>query len=114
MRSDSRDIPIDDSGSSKRYFQQIASLAERLAKKRLSIYEHRFHYLAFGSWEIVAGTRERQLNFNYDGKDSYLMYRDASVKPRGPDDFKHHTFKTWKGEDPLAFIAEVLEREFTD
>ena len=108
-------MSIDDSQSS--YFRRLADLAERLAKKKVAIYEHSFEYMAFGSWEIVAGRRERMLRFNYDGKESYLFYCDAAVNPHTHQyalkDRRFATFATHKGEDPLAFVAEVLEKEFS-
>ncbi len=103
---------IDDSQSSAYYLRDLASLAERLARRKVSIYEHRFTYMAFGSWEIVAGRREKMLRFTYDGKDSYLSYCDSSVKPQSHLDLQHKRFATHKGEDPFAFVGEVLEKEF--
>ena len=105
-------MQIDDSQSSANYFQNVASLAARLAQSHVAVYEHKFHYMAFGSWELVAGRRTRMLRFTYDGKDSYLSYRDASVKPRTHTDLQHRRFLTHEGVDPFAFVAEVLEREF--
>ncbi len=104
---------LDDSQSSAIYFKAIAGLAERLAKVGIAIYDHKFNYMAFGSWEIVAGRRGKALRFTYDGKDSYLSYCDISVKPRGSTDLRHCRFSTHDAEDPLAFVAEVLEKEFS-
>ena len=106
-------MSLDDSQSSTDYFKSVASLAERLAKKKVAVYEHRFTYMAFGSWEIVAGRRSKMLRFTYDGKDSYLSYCDASVKPQSYTDLQHRRFATHKGEDPFAFTAELLEKEFS-
>jgi hypothetical protein len=106
-------MSLDDSQSSADYFKSVANLAERLAKKKVAIYEHHFTYMAFGSWEIVAGRRSKILRFTYDGKESYLSYCDASVKPLSHTDLQHRRFTTHKGEDPLAFIAGVLENEFS-
>jgi hypothetical protein len=78
----------------------------------IAIYEHSFTYMAFGSWVIVAGRRKKKLRFTYDGKDSYLSYCDASVKPRSHSDLQHRRFATNEGEDPFEFVVEVLEREF--
>lgn len=104
---------LDDSQSSATYFKDVASLAERLARMGFAIYEHKFVYMAFGSWEIVAGRRSRMLRFTYDGKESYLSYCNASVNPRSYSDLQHSRFATHEGEDPLSFVAEVLEKEFS-
>lgn len=103
---------FDDSQSSANYFKSVADLAARLAKKKIAVYDHSFTYMAFGSWKIVAGRREKMLRFTYDGKDSYLSYCDASVTPKSYTDLQHRRFATHEGEDPLAFIADVLEEEF--
>ena len=104
---------IDDSQSSAGHFKRVADFAERLAKSRVAVYEHSFTYMAFGSWEITAGRRRRMLRFTYDGKDSYLSWSDASVKAKSHTDLQHRRINTPKGEDPLAFVAEVLEKEFS-
>ena len=106
-------MKLDDSQSSADYFKSVANLAERLAKKKVAVYEHSFTYMAFGSWEIVAGQRKRMLRFTYEGKDSYLSYSDASATPKSHTDLQHRRFATHKGEDPFTFVAEVLEKEFT-
>jgi len=102
---------IDDCQSAKTYFDEVAALATRLARAGISIYGHRFNYLAFGSWEIVAGRRDRMLRFTYDGKDSYLSYCDAAVKPKSHLDLQRRRFATDKGERPFDFLAEVLEKD---
>jgi hypothetical protein len=104
---------LDDSKFSATYFKSVASLAQRLAREQIAIYELTFSYMAFGSWEIVAGRRNRMLRFTYDGKDSYLSYCDASMKPRSHTDLQHRRFATHVGEDPLDFVAQVLEKEFS-
>lgn len=103
---------IDDSSSSAEYFVKVARLAERLASKRIAIYEHKFHYMAFGSWELVAGRRDGMLRFSYDGKDSLLSFGDAASAHRDGMGLEHRRVRTWEGEDPLAFVGEVLEQQF--
>ena len=91
---------------------RIAQMQERLARRSVVIEKKDYAAEAFGSWQIVAGTDEKKLDFIYDGKDSYLMYRDAMVVPKDYRDFQHKQFRTWEGEDPLAYVEEVLIREF--
>jgi len=92
----------------------VADLAERLAEKGIAVYEHRFTYMAFGSWEIVAGRRKKMLHFTYDGKDSDLSYCDASVKAQSHVGLQHRRFATHEGGEPFAFVADVLEKEFSE
>ncbi|HEX7861865.1 MAG TPA: hypothetical protein VF773_16135 [Verrucomicrobiae bacterium] len=109
MKSDD----IDDSQSSAGYFKRVFLLAERLARTGITVYEHKFDYMAFGSWEIVAGRRKKMLRFNYDGKDAYLSWCDAAVRPKTHTELEHRIFKTHEGEEPLTCVAEILEKEFS-
>jgi hypothetical protein len=90
---------------------RIAQMGVRLANRGVII-EAQDYPEAFGSWHIVAGTPLKKFDFAYDGKDSYLMYRDAAILPKDYHDFEHKLLRTSKGEDPLQYIEEVLEREF--
>src|SRR5687768_7583966 len=92
---------------------RLAQMQKRLASRGIVIRKKDYAPEAFGSWHIVAGTEEKKLDFTYDGKDSYLMYRDAAVVPKDDRDFQHKRFRTWEGEDPLAYVEEVLTREFS-
>lgn len=107
-------MKLDDSQSSAAYFKSVADLTERLAKRRIAVYEHNFSYMAFGSWEIVAGRRKKMLRFTYDGRDSYLSYCDASLTPQSHTDLQHRRFSTHEGENPFGFIADVLEAVFPE
>jgi hypothetical protein len=91
---------------------RVAQMQERLAMRGVVIEKKDYVAEAFGSWQIVAGTAKKKLDFNYDGKDSYLMYRDAAVVPKDDRDFQHKRFRTWEGEDPLTYVEDVLAREF--
>lgn len=107
-----QEMNIDDSQASADYFHSIADLAQRLADKRIAVYEHAFHYMAFGSWEIVAGRRAQMIRFTYDGKDSLLSYDDAGIKPTKPEDRQHRRIKAWEGEDPFEVVVKIAEAAF--
>ena len=94
--------------------KQIADMQQRLASRGVTIEEKDYAAEAFGSWHIVAGTPKKKFDFSYEGKESYLRYRDAAVIPKDYHDFEHKSFRTWEGEDPLAYVEEVLRREFPD
>jgi hypothetical protein len=61
---------------------RIAQMAERLAKRNVAIEKEQYAAKAFVSWQIVAGTGQKKFYFSYDGKDSYLMYRNAAIAPK--------------------------------
>ena len=91
---------------------EIARLAQRLAAHRVVIEKKNYAAEAFGSWSIVAGTEKKKLDFFYDGQISALRYRDAAIVPKDFRDFEHRSFRTWEGEDPIAFVEDVLKKEF--
>lgn len=104
-------MSTDDSHYSENYFQALATLAERLARKRIALYEHKFDLLSFGNWEIVAGRRKKMLSFSYDAKESCLSYCDAAVRPHhGSNDV--HARRLNPEENPFNTIADILENEF--
>lgn len=104
---------IDDSQSSATYFKELSKLAEDLKNNKISIYEHNLNYMAFGSWELVAGRRDKMIRFTYDGKDSYLLYHNTEITPKSYEDLQHKRFATHEGEDPFEFVAQVLLKEFS-
>ena len=91
---------------------KLAAMAERLSSLHVSVAKKEYHAEAFGSWHLIVGDDNRKIDFTYDGKDSYLRYHDAAVTPKDWRDFEHRRFKTWEGEDPLAFVEETLVRQF--
>jgi meiotically up-regulated gene 157 (Mug157) protein len=103
---------IDRAKETAEFDASIAEIAKRLAKHRVAIVKKDYYAEAFGSWHLIAGDEKKKINFSYEGKESYLMYRDAAVTPKDYRDLQHKTFQTWKGEDPIAFVEEVLAREF--
>jgi hypothetical protein len=91
---------------------RIAAISGRLVDHCVTVVKKEYHAEAFGSWHLVAGDAKKKIDFSYDGKDSYLQYRDAAVTPKNHRDLQHKRFETWKGEDPLAFVEELLRHEF--
>ncbi|HUJ45352.1 MAG TPA: hypothetical protein VLW52_17275 [Opitutaceae bacterium] len=90
----------------------IAAVSQRLVDHRVTIVKKEYHAEAFGSWHLVAGDEKKKVDFSYDGKESYLMYRDAAIAPKDYRDLQHKRFRTWESEDPIVFVEEVLAREF--
>ncbi len=90
----------------------LAHLAERLASHRVIIEKKKYSPEAFHSWQIVAGTEKKILDFFYDGQVSALRYHDTAITPRDWRDLQHASFRTSEGEDPLAYVEGVLKKEF--
>jgi hypothetical protein len=87
---------------------QIRAMAERLQSIGAEISDFEFSAEAFSSWIIIGGTKNKKIKFHYEGKESYLRFCDASKTPRDYRDFEHKSFKTWEGEDPMAFVEQAL------
>ena len=99
---------IDRHKESVGFKSQIDALADRLHDRGVVITVVEFSAEAFGSWHIIGGTKEKQIDFTYEGKESYMRYRDAAIAPKDHADFEHRSFKRWEGEDPIAFMEQVL------
>ncbi len=91
---------------------RIEQMLTRLSVRNILIETKKYIPESYGSWQIIAGTKEKKLDFSYDGKDSYLMYFNTAVVPKDHSDFQHKRFRIWEGEDPFLFVEEVLIREF--
>jgi hypothetical protein len=91
---------------------RIAKLEDTLAAYNVVIEKRDYSPEAYGSWEIVAGNKMKKFVFFYDGQVSELRYRDADIIPNDYRDFKHKSFRTWEGEDPLDFVESVLRESF--
>jgi hypothetical protein len=102
---------IDRAEETRQFNAKIADMASRLASRGVVI-EARDYPETFGSWTILAGTPRKKLYFEYEGKDSYLRYRDAEITPKNHRDFQHKMFRTWEGEDPLVYVEQLLVREY--
>ena len=75
--------------SSVQHLEMVSELARRLAGRGVTVYCHAYDYLAFGSWEIVVGTRKRRVRLTWDGKESRL---DAASCVLGDN----HSTADWK------------------
>ena len=104
---------IDRAEETRRFQARVADIESRLARRGVII-QAEDHPDTFGSWDILAGTPRKKLYFEYEGKESYLRYRDAAITPKDHRDFEHKMFRTWEGEDPLVYVEEVLAREFPE
>ena len=89
----------------------LCKLAARLAAHGIVIETKKYSPEAFHSWQIVAGTEKRKLDFFYDGQVSELRYHDAATIPKDWRDLQHALFRTWKGANRMAFVEGVLKKE---
>ena len=74
-------MDTDRSAETANFFARLEDMERRLSRCSVIFAAKEYFAEAFGSWRIVAGTKDRRIDFSYDGNDSYLMYSDASVAP---------------------------------
>ena len=91
---------------------QITRLKQALSSRGVSVDEVSYSPEAYGSWSLTAGSKEKKLSFSYDAQVSELRYHDTKIVPKDWRDLQHASFRTWEGEDPLAYVEDVLKKEF--
>ncbi len=91
---------------------QITRLKQALSSRGVSVGEVTYSPEAYGSWSLTAGSKEKKLSFSYDAQLSELRYHDTRIVPKDWRDLQHASFRTWEGEDPLAYVEDVLKKEF--
>ncbi len=101
----------DDCAFTSTHYHRIAELSDRLSQKHFAIYEHQYRYLAFGSWQLVAGTRKRRFRFTWDGRERFLQVEVAAVQsgvfaPWSPIEIPPHDRE---GTDPIDLSQRILE-----
>lgn len=74
---------MSDAAYSLSMLNAIAGLAMRLAVDGVAIYQLRYDYPAFGSWELLAGKRKARVRITWDGRDGRLRAEAGSVDAAG-------------------------------
>ena len=64
------------------HLEALARILRDLADQRIELVEHRYHAMAFGSFELVLGKGHDLLKFAWDGKESLLVLYFATVQNR--------------------------------
>ena len=64
--------------SAIKHFKAIVDIGERIKEIDVSIYEHHYYPIVFGSWTLIVGKRKERTKFDWDGRDGYLQYSEAS------------------------------------
>jgi len=83
----------------------------------LTLYEHEYNYLAFGSWTIVVGTSKQRMKFSWDGKESSLgigisSFQNSNSAPCWEPDLSGISGTTVTEEQVFQFICEKLCSQF--
>src|SRR6185295_2830118 len=55
-----------DAQDSLQHLDAMLTLGRDLATESIAVFEHRFDYLHFGSWVLVAGSRHRRVRLVWD------------------------------------------------
>ena len=54
------------------FLNAVGGLATRLSVDGIAVYNLRYDYPAFGSWELIAGRRRSRVRVTWDGKEAAL------------------------------------------
>ncbi len=54
------------------HIRLVNEIADFCESRDLTIFEHQYNYMVFGSWFLVIGKRKQRMKFSWDGKESYL------------------------------------------
>ena len=98
---------MSDAQSSISFLEGFLSLAKRIEQKSFAIYSLRFDSLVFGSWVLVAGTRQRRAQVIWEGKEFVLTCGVSSFQ----NSSSHPTWQpagslaTTPGDDEGMFAA---------
>jgi hypothetical protein len=79
----------------------------------LTLYEHNYNYMHFGSWSLVVGTSKNRMQFSWDGKESYLgisvsSFQNSNSAPCWESDLSGISGTTLSEEQVFQFIYEKL------
>ena len=107
-----------DATSAIEHLKRVTALAERLAARGIAIYEHSYHMLAFGSWTIVAGRRNRRVKFSWDGRDEFLEIQvaehDSSAMPARWSHIRTEQIKARDLNIPFQYVEDYLLTHYAD
>jgi len=101
---------LDDSEEALKHLRGVVSLAERLRAHSIAVYAYQYHYLAFGSWSLVAGNRHRRVQITWDGKEFLLSCAASEFRgSSAPGSWRPFESKQLEGAD-----AEEISRSAED
>lgn len=83
----------------------------------ITLYEHSYSHLAFGSWSIVAGKPHHRMLFSWDGKGSYLgigesEFTNSSSSPEWRPVFPSISGTQTSTDEVLGFITKQLRERY--
>ena len=99
--------------NSVQHLGMVSDLARQLSGRGIEVYSHTYDCLAFGSWQIVVGTRKQRLRLAWDGKESLLEAAScAFADSQSTADWKHSESRTIEGDAELFVDActEIILR----
>jgi len=103
--------------SSIEHIQSVNKLADYCKQLGLTIFEHEYNYMAFGSWVLVIGKDKHRIKFNWDGKESYLgvaasKFQNSNSLPSWEPVLSSVGDTSIKQENVFSFIEETLEKQY--
>jgi hypothetical protein len=83
----------------------------------LTIFEHQYNYMVFGSWLMVIGKSKHRMKFNWDGKESYLgisvsEFQNSNSPANWEPVFPGVGGVQKSAADVFAFVKESLGKQY--
>jgi hypothetical protein len=83
----------------------------------LTMFEHSYNHLAFGSWFVIFGKPHHRLHFSWDGKDSYLNisesdFGNSNSLPNWKPISTNNSVSTTEQENIFEFIINKLGEQY--
>jgi hypothetical protein len=102
------------SSSHNEHFRQLHLLSGHMDLAGLTLYEHHYRYLGFGSFTIELGQPHKRLQYKWDGKERFLVCSTATLSGQGenPQWKEFSTLELPADNQPLAFIKATLDEHF--
>ena len=99
------------------HIRLLNELAEYCENNGLTIFEHHYHYLAFGSWSLIVGKDKHRMMFSWDGKESYLGIGKSNFQNSNASSNWEPVFPSIGGTNQseasvFSFIIEQLKKQY--
>ena len=104
--------------SSVQHMRLVNELAEYCEKCDLTIFEHDYDYMAFGSWVLVIGKSKHRMKFSWDGKESYLgvgisKFQNSNSTANWEPEFPSIGGTQKTEEEVFSFVKDKLKKQYT-
>lgn len=99
------------------HIRLLNDLAKYCENQGLTIFEHKYRYLAFGSWSLIIGKDKDRMMFSWDGKESYLgvgksNFQNSNSSPNWEPVFPSIGGINQSEASVFSFIKKQLKKQY--